>query len=324
MLSPIESKANNKEKIQILLNKGLFDSHITEIAKALSNKRIFSKELRCFLREKNFPYLLKSLTPRNKDINKNKKKFMNNINSYDLNKHDETEFKINMFNLITSLNKFNSEAFSKFKELKKHNDSFINSFDAFKELNKKSDSIKEKKMINELSINYQFKKNISLDQQAILNSDFLKESPLSTTKYDKLHFYYIINRNNEKNKNKKFLKLKKCNELKEPIIWDEEKMNNLKEIKFLKKINRITKNKMRKVNFINKNDSDFYENDNLNYKSFNYGLKHENLIKSREDNKKIKLEIQNDKIEIKKLKNAINANFKENIKNKRFSRLYPW
>ena len=313
-----EHKMNRKDKIQTLLNKGVFDSHLPEISKALYTKRIFSKDLTCFINEKNFPNLIKSLTPRNKIIkNSRSKKHLNDINLYELNKHKEGDFKASLLNIVNSIKYFSGDHVSKFKELKKDNDSFIHSFDAYKELNKKKDSKKDRKIVNDLYLNYKFKKSISLDQQNLLDSDVLKESPLSTKKYENLHFYYIINRNEQKNENKNN-NLKKINELKEPTIWSAEKMDNLKELKYLKKIDKITKNKMRKGNLINNNDYNYDSdsNDDDNNKNNN-----NNLIKSKEDYNKIKSEIIKEQNEINKLKNTIKKTLNENLKNKNFSKL---
>ena len=76
-------------------------------------------------------------------------------------------------------------------------------------------------------------------------------------------FYYIINRerngNDENNENnEKSITYKKL----DPVVWKEQKMNNLKEIKFLDKINRITEKKIVKGNYV-WNDNDLIDEEEI-------------------------------------------------------------
>ena len=66
MLSSTEIPKNTEDKIQKLLNLGYFDSHLSELSKSLYTKGVFSNELRCYISDKNIPYLIKSFSQRNK------------------------------------------------------------------------------------------------------------------------------------------------------------------------------------------------------------------------------------------------------------------
>ena len=141
MLSSTEIPKNTEDKIQILLNLGYFDSHLSELSKSLYTKGVFSIELRCYISDKNIPYLIKSFSQRNKiyiEEEKKRKKVKNSINLYDLNKNKQAEFNLGMLQTLKSLNNFKEEINSKFKELKEENDHFVESFDAYKGINKKN------------------------------------------------------------------------------------------------------------------------------------------------------------------------------------------
>ena len=92
-------------------------------------------------------------------------------------------------------------------------------------------------------------------------------------------------------------------------------MDNLKEIKYLKRINRITKNKMLKGTFLSNNSFEL-SNDLKN-------RKHQNYIKNKEERIKLKLDIENDKQEINKLKKTIEDTFGKKHKYKHFPYFNP-
>ena len=144
MLTPVDSRKNNKEIVQKLLNLGFFDSNLPEINNSLYKKGIFSKNLVCFIEGKNYPKLMKSFTQRNKrfiEKHRKQKKVNNSLNLYELNAHKEVEFNASILKTLKSLSTFDKRVNSKFKEIKEENDDFVQSFDAYKEINKKSNHL---------------------------------------------------------------------------------------------------------------------------------------------------------------------------------------
>ena len=326
MLTPVDSQKNNKEIVQKLLNLGFFDSNLPEINNSLYKKGIFSKNLVCFIEGKNYPKLMKSFTQRNKrfiEKHRKQKKVNNSLNLYELNAHKEVEFNASILKTLKSLSTFDKRVNSKFKEIKEENDDFVQSFDAYKEINKKRHKKKEQEMILSLFSNY---KNFSFDLKSF-DADLLKDSPLSTTKVDKLRFYYILNRLRNKNLNKKNEQnSKKNSQEKEPIVWDDRDVDELKEIKYLKKVNKITKNRMLKAPILNNSinneikeeitsDENSIENDKKkNNKSLKEIFKNkENFIKYQNEIEKNKIEIEKEKKEVNKIQNLI----KDTIQNQR-------
>ena len=307
-----ERNMNNKTLVQKLLNLGFFDSHLPEVRKSLYTKRTFSKDLRHYISEKNSANLLKLLTKKSKNYIENEKKWKNNnsFNLYELNSHNEDKFNVEVIKILKSLKNFEGDL--KLEKLKKDNEHFIELFDNYKAIRKKENILRNTKILHDLSLNYKSDRYFSFD----INIDVLKDSPLSTTKFDELRLYYILNRERFKNKsNEKSLNTNKNNISKEPIIWDEDQMDNLKEIKYLKRINRITKNKLLKGTFLS-NDSFELSNDLKN-------RKYQNYIKNKEERIKLKLDIENDKQEINKLKKTIEDTFGKKHKYKRFPYFNP-
>ena len=320
-----ERIGNYKNKVQKLLNLGFFDNHINEVTNALYKNRIFTKNLICYITNKQFPQSIKSLSQRNKEFiekEKKRKNVQNNLNIYELNENKESEFNVDIINILKSLHSLDGDLNQKFKELKKENDFFIASFDNYKENNKKIIDKKNKEILLEQSSNYKNNKNFSFDLNSF-NSDFFKESPLSISQIDKLKFYYILNR--DRNQNKKDNNISNNNELKEPIIWSEEKIKDLKEIKYLKKIGKISKKKMKDnmIRNVNYKEDETDESNNKKFKSFDQCLsKKLNSIKLKKEKKKIQLEIENDKKEIDILKNTIKYTFsKRQNRNEKLSSL---
>ena len=334
MSTPKEKYPNTKEKVKKFINLGYFDSHLGEICKSLYTKGVFSKEPVCYISDHNLPNLLKSFTQRNKVNNENeekREKIKNALNLYELKKHNEVEFNTGIFKIIKSLNNLNEDLNTKIKEIKGENDEFIQSFDAYKEMNKVKTSLKNKKVLLDLTANYKPDKNFSFNLKS-LNSDSFKDSPLSITKKDKLCFYYILNRmrNNKNNKENNNISNKKS-EQKEPIVWNQEYMNNLKEMKFLKKVDKITKNKIWKYNFLFNAGKEIDEEERkekigkLEIKKFKnkneYMKFKENMNKMKEERKRQKLEIEKDKKEINKIKITINETFGIKHRNKKLTSL---
>ena len=345
MSTPTENKNNNKYRVRKLLNLGYFDDHLSEVRQSLFSNRLFSKDLVSYINNNNLPNMLKSFTQRNKNYiesEKKRKKIKNSINLYKLNKHDEVEFHSEIYKILKSLNNFKNDLNNKFLTIKKENDDFLESFDAYKERNKKIHGNIDKKLLLDLASNYKSDKNFSFDLNSF-NSDVLKDSPLSTIKLDQLKLYYILHRMRNKHKNDKHNQKSNQNfEQKEPIIWKEGEMNDLKEIKFLSKINLITKNKITKSNILNYSNeeiakekkegwSKFKEGpdktNNIHYKSFDELLNiNERKIKIKEEREKKQLEIEKDKKEIDKLKLTINETFglknrKKTFNSRRFNNL---
>ena len=328
MTTSIESSNNIKDKVQKLINLGFFDSNISEINNSLHKKGIFSKNLVCFIEGKNYPKLIKSLTKINKSFIEQdikQKKVNNSLNLYELNGQKEVEFNASMFKTLRSLNSFDKRVNSKFKKIKEDNDDFMQSFDAYKEINKKRRRIRDHQMILDLCSNY---KHFSFDLKTF-DSDAIKDTPLSTTKLDKLRLYYILNRLRNKKIAKKIAQnSNKISQDEEPIVWDDKDVDDLKEIKFLKKVKRITKNKMRNDNFLNKSinnqiNEEFKSNekvikyDKKSNKSLKEYLKNkENLIKSQKEIEKKKIEIEKQKKEVDKLKILIKETINIKHKNK--------
>lgn len=135
----MERIGNSKNKVQKLLNLGYFDEHIDKVRNALYKNRIFSKDLICYISNKNFPKLIKSLSQRNKEFiekEKKRKSVQNSLNIYEINRNKESEFNVDIVNILKSLHSFEGDLNQKYKELKKENDFFIASFDNYKENNK--------------------------------------------------------------------------------------------------------------------------------------------------------------------------------------------
>ena len=335
MITIVESQTDNKDKIQKLLNLGYFDSHLSEVCKSLYTKGIFSNELICFISDRNLSNLMRSFSQRNKtyiEQEKKRKNVINSLNLYELNKNKQAKFNVGMFEILKSLSNFREDINSKFKELKKENDDFIESFDNYKKLNKKKHNIKDKNILLDLSSSYKPIKNLSFDLNS-LNSDVLKESPLSITNLDKLRFYYILNRMKTKKITlKKNKSSKNTFEKNEPIVWNKEEMYDLKEIKYLKKVNKITQKKIIKNNMISNSNNEMegyelnsndkvYKYDKKKFKSLDDYLKYkDNIIKLKEKREKAQ-EIEKDKKEIDKLKIVIKETLGLEDKYKKLSSL---
>ena len=204
-----------------------------------------------------------------------KKSSSGDINFYEFNKYKEKELNEDMKNLLISLNNSQDETKSKFQELKEENDYFSSLYKVYKELRnlktRKANSDNDNNLfifLYDLLIKYKSKKKLSFDINSLF-SDILRETPLAETDLDKLKFYYIINPerfdiindyiNNKHTSQKKENKINPLfamynnesannsfkNEMpKEPRIIDMTKMKYLKEIQYLKKVNKRTKFKI--------------------------------------------------------------------------------
>ena len=367
MLSTSFNKYGTKEKVKKLINKGLFDDHISEINKALNTKRIFTKDIKCFFIDKintNIDNsIIKNIKQTYKYNSKIKKKSKNKkifhgINFYEFSKYKEDEFNKEMENLLKALNFSQNEAYNKFKILKEENDMFHSLYKNYKKAkeknHKKIDDENIFMMLYDLLIKYKLDKNLSINIGS-LYEDIIKESPLTQKDIEKLKFYYIINRKRLEMNNKKDIFDKKNKEKrlvfdikrfynsensfhkikipKEPKVLDLKDVDNLKEIKYLSKINRAIKNKIRYDGQVyeNKNEEnsneDNYRNRELNieenkkedkfnqYKNKIYNYKGEKRKKIIGRNRK-RLEIKKDIKEINKIKKTIKNSFTPKLEKK--------
>ena len=362
MNPPKLNNLNNKEKIKKLINKGLFDDHIDELSEALYTKRIFTKDIRPFFNKNKNSSLDNYLTPKNKKISHDIK-----LKLFD--KYNEEEINEYMQKLLTLLNNSQEETHIKFNELKEENEFFNSLYKIYKNI-RKINSIKDNNLflfLYDLLIKYKSYKNLEFDMSSLF-SDVLKETPLATKEVDKLKFYYILNSErfdnidnvqNLKSKNKH-----KINPLfpmsnkeddnfkmeipKEPKVIDVTKIKNLKEVKYLNKVNRRTKYKIitggkvigvsphkstqldpnnlnfdeKKSSEVNLENSNEGDDDNI-YNFQNYedvvNEKEEEKNKKKENRKQLKLDIEKDIIEINRVKETIKNSFKE--ENNDFSNL---
>ena len=374
MLSTSFNKYGTKEKVKKLINRGIFDDHISEINKALNTKRTFTKDIKCFFIDKinkNIDNsIIKNLKQIYKHNSKNKKnstnkKIFHGINFYEFNKYKEDEFNKEMEDLLKALNFSQNEAYNKFKILKEENDMFHSLYIQYKKAKEKNNKNVDDEdifmMLYDLLMKYKSDKNLSINIGS-LYSDIIKESALTQKDIEKLKFYYIINSeklgmNNKKDKfDKKNMEKRlvfnmnkfynsensfhKIKIPKEPKVFDLNYIQNLKEIKYLSKINRAAKNKIsyggqaygnqqslligRKTFSMDKNDDNFivdnYKNEEINndengdedknnlYKFKDYNYIKKKKIKVIERNRK-SLEIEKDIKEINNLKKIIKNTF---------------
>ena len=320
-----ERKSNPKKKVKKYINTGYFDSHLSEISNALYKKSIFSKHLFCYLNDKHFPNIIKSFIQRNKsfieEVNRNKNS-TNEVNSYILNDHKEAQFNVDIINLLKSLYTLKKSMSPELEEIKDVNNSIVTSFKKYKKRNIQLKKIRDKQVLENLAVKYNSERSFSFD----INVDIYKDSPLTTKNLEKLMFYYIINRerngNDENNKNnEKSITYKKL----DPVVWKEQKMNNLKEIKFLDKINRITEKKIVKGNYVG-NDNDLIDEEEIKLLEqqnidIDQYIANKRKIKLRKERRKLKLDIENDKKEIITLKKTIKDTLSRNNRLKGFSTL---
>ena len=374
MFSSSFNKYGTKKKVKKLINKGLFDDHISEINKALNAKRTFTKDIKFFFIDKKNTNLdnsviknLKQTYNHNSIIKKSltKKNFFHGINFYEFNKYKEEEFNKEMEDLLKALNFSQNEAYNKFKILKEENDMFHSLYIHYKKIKEKNNKNLDDEnifmMLYDLLIKYKSDKNLSINIGS-LYSDIIKDSPLTQKDIEKLKFYYIINGEKLETNNKKDIVDKKNDEKnlifnmnkfynseksfhkiktpKEPKVFDLNNIENLKEIKYLSKINITTKNKIiyggqgygnpksllfkKKTFCIGKNQDNSIEDNNKNeelnndeiededeynlYKFKDYSYIKEKKMKNIEKNKK-RLEIEKDIKEINKLKKSIKNSF---------------
>ena len=320
-----ERKSNPKKKVKKYINTGYFDSHLSEISNALYKKSIFSKHLFCYLNDKHFPNIIKSFIQRNKsfieEANRNKNS-TNEVNSYILNDHKEAQFNVDIINLLKTLYTLKKTMSPELEEIKDVNNSIVKSFKKYKKRNIQLKKIRDKQVLENLAVKYNSERSFSFD----INVDIYKDSPLTTKNLEKLMFYYIINRerngNDENNKNnEKSITYKKL----DPVVWKEQKMNNLKEIKFLDKINRITEKKIVKGNYVG-NDNDLIDEEEIKLLEqqnidIDQYIANKRKIKLRKERRKLKLDIENDKKEIITLKKTIKDTLSRNNRLKGFSTL---
>lgn len=302
-----------------------------------------------------------------------------NKKSNKFNKHNEDVFNEEMKHLLKLLNISQEETMYKFQEIKEENDYFISLYKIYKELidkklrNKKFNDDNVFMFLYDLLLKYKHSKNLSFELSSLF-SDILKETPLASTDLEKLKFYYIINpdRFNIINPKKNIddnLNIKKENKvnpllamynynsensstdknklLKEPKIIDITKIKNLKEMKYLNRINKRVKFKIinggkiigivphklkplkleRLNDSVNENDNKYIQKDKLensneeiednednifdfeNYEDI-IEEKKENNLNLKELREKMKLEINKDIEDIKKLKKTIKDTFK--------------
>jgi len=374
MFSSSFNKYGTKKKVKKLINKGLFDDNISEINKALNAKRTFTKDIKFFFIDKINTNLdnsviknLKQTYNHNSIIKKSltKKNFFHGINFYEFNKYKEEEFNKEMEDLLKALNFSQNEAYNKFKILKEENDMFHSLYIHYKKIKEKNNKNLDDEnifmMLYDLLIKYKSDKNLSINIGS-LYSDIIKDSPLTQKDIEKLKFYYIINGEKLETNNKKDIVDKKNDEKnlifnmnkfynseksfhkiktpKEPKVFDLNNIENLKEIKYLSKINITTKNKIiyggqgygnpksllfkKKTFCIGKNQDNSIEDNNKNeelnndeiededeynlYKFKDYSYIKEKKMKNLEKNKK-RLEIEKDIKEINKLKKSIKNSF---------------
>ena len=322
-----DRKMNIYQRIQKLINTGYFDSHLSEISNALFKKGIFKKSLFCFLTDRNFPTIINSFIQRNKDFieqENRRKKFKSEVKTYQLNDYKETQFNAEIIDLLKSLYTYKKSIGPEFEDIKDENNLIVSSFEKYKKKNKQIRLVRDRRILEDLTVKYSNEHNFSFDA----NLDIYKDSPLTTTDSKKLMFYYILNRdrnkNNIKTKNKKKL---------DPQIWSVHRMNNLKEIKYIDRINRITQRKIIKGNFIvsnNKLDDEEMAQallekkqkyKNYKFKNFDQYLRFRDKVKLKEERKKLKLDMENDKKEINTLQKVIKDTLGRNDRKKEFSSL---
>ena len=300
------------------------------------------------------------------------KKISTDINSYELVKHKEDEINSEMIKLLKLLNISQDETNKKFQKIKNENDFFSKLYKLYKDLidrakknNKNNDDNDVLMFLYDLLIKYKSNKNLTFNMDSLF-SDILRETPLATNDPEKLKFYYIINserfdnlENNAYNMNIK--KEKKTNPLfgmfnyhsednslskikvtKEPKTIDMTKIENLKEIKFLNKVDRRAKfkiirggrlmgftpfkqvaPKLDKINFSSDEINDRYmkneEMEEFAENQFNFGKlentidkiknKPVNIFGMKLNKKKLKLDIDKDIIDINILKKTIKDSF---------------
>lgn len=373
MFSPTFNKNGNKRIVKRLINKGVFDEHIDELSKALYTKRSFTKDIKYYFNN-NIDTINNYLTPTNKNkklkkstINKNNNNPINknNLNYYEFNK--EEQFNEETKKLLKLLNDSQEKTNKKFRELKDENDMLNSIYKIYKELinNKNINGINEDNnifmLLYDLLLKYKSSKNLSFELNSFF-SDILKETPLDTNNFEKLKFYYILNGDKYNNINKYNVnvnkKIKKIKPLvnvynynneknyykkeipKEPRIIDLTKINYLKEIKYLNKLNRVMESKIKRnggkiigticnspmekiksvgnknSNFIDKNnnkklDEEYEENEGKN------DFKNYEEIKKENENKNVKFDIQRHIQDINILKNTIRNSFISNNENKK-------
>ena len=300
------------------------------------------------------------------------KKISTDINSYELVKHKEDEINSEMIKLLKLLNISQDETNKQFQKIKNENDFFSKLYKLYKDLidrtkknNKNNDDNDVLMFLYDLLIKYKSNKNLTFNMDSLF-SDILRETPLATNDPEKLKFYYIINserfdnlENNAYNMNIK--KEKKTNPLfgmfnyhsednslskikvtKEPKTIDMTKIENLKEIKFLNKVDRRAKfkiirggrlmgftpfkqvaPKLDKINFSSDEINDRYmkneEMEEFAENQFNFGKlentidkiknKPVNIFGMKLNKKKLKLDIDKDIIDINILKKTIKDSF---------------
>ena len=300
------------------------------------------------------------------------KKISTDINSYELVKHKEDEINSEMIKLLKLLNISQDETNKQFQKIKNENDFFSKLYKLYKDLidrtkknNKNNDENDVLMFLYDLLIKYKSNKNLTFNMDSLF-SDILRETPLATNDPEKLKFYYIINserfdnlENNAYNMNIK--KEKKTNPLfgmfnyhsednslskikvpKEPKTIDMTKIENLKEIKFLNKVDRRAKfkiirggrlmgftpfkqvaPKLDKINFSSDEINDRYmkneEMEEFAENQFNFGKsentidkiknKPVNIFGMKLNKKKLKLDIDKDIIDINILKKTIKDSF---------------
>ena len=316
-----DRKVNIKDKIQKLINTGYFDSHLSEISNALYKKGIFKKSLFCVLNDRHFPNILKTFTQRNKKFieqEKRRKELKSEVKTYQLNEYKEAQFNAEIIDLLKSLNSYKNSKGKNFEDIKDENNLIVASYDKYKKQNKQKRLIRDKRILEDLTVKYNNDHIFTFDT----NLDIYKDSPLTTTDSKKLMFYYIINRDRDKNEMSS-----KNNKKLNPKVWSEHKVNNLKEIKYMEKINRITQKKIIKGNFVVNNNNKFNNNDeeeddesfeqklqykNHKFKNFDTYLRYRDKIKLIEERKKYKLDVENDKKEINTLDNLIKDTLSRN------------
>ena len=322
-----DKKLNVNDKIQKLINTGYFDSHLSQISNSLFKKGIFKKSLFCVLNDRHFPNIIKSFSQRNKKFieqEKRRKQLKSEVKTYQLNDYKEAQFNSELVDLLKSINTFKESIGKDFDDIKEQNDLIVAAFDEYKKRTKQIRLVRDKRILEELTLKYNNDYNFTFDT----NLDIYKDSPLTTTDSNKLMFYYIINRDNNNNDSKS-----KNNKKSKPKVWSEHKMNNLKEIKYMKKINRITQKKIIKGNFV-ANNGEFNDDDDedesseqiLKYKShkfknFDDYVRYREKVKLLEEMKKRKLDLEKDKKEINTLHHLIKDTLSRNDRSKEFSSL---
>ena len=281
MLSPYYNKLGNKEKVKRLINKGLFDKHIEELSKALYTKRTFTKDIKCYFENISNNKIDNLSSERKTDIEaitKRKNKYNKNNNekkfhgiSFDKNTSKEDRFNKEMRKLLELLNNSQNETNKRFQEINKENNTLNSLYKIYTNfMNKKTNNKNDNNIsifLYDLLIKYKANKNLSFELNSLF-SDILKETPLATKDLEKLKFYYIINgekynnikKYNDKLMNKKETKINRIFSMKnfqtannsfnkiqipkEPTIIDMTKLKYLKEINYLNKLNRVTRNKI--------------------------------------------------------------------------------